>query len=92
MVGNDKLRDSVARELLSVIALPGTPDIIAIDCELKKKYRSPIRPWPYASAEDACQCFEKVAAEGQKKYAGIEVTVVKESILRLEKVDRKAIL
>ena len=87
MVGNDKLRDSVARELLSVIALPGTPDIIAIDCELKKKYRSPIRPWPYANAEDALACFRKVAAEGQKKYASIEVSVVRENILRLENVD-----
>ena len=85
MSGNEKLRDSVARELLSVIALPGTPDIIALDCELKKKYRSPTRPWPYTSTEDALACFKKVAAEGQKKYAGIEVTVVRENILRLER-------
>ena len=88
MAGNDKLRDSVARELLSVIALPGTPVIIALDCELKKKYRSPTRPWPYASAEDALTCFKKVATEGQKKYAGIEVSVVRENILRLEKTTR----
>lgn len=88
MSGNEKLRESVARELLSVIALPGTPDIIALDCELKRKYHSPTRPWPYASAEDALACFQKVAAEGKKKYAGIEVSVVKDVILRLEKKNR----
>ena len=46
MAENEKLRESVAKELLNVIALSGTPDIIALDCELKKKYRPrpPVAP------------------------------------------------
>ena len=84
-MSESKLRESVARDLLTVISLKGTPDVILLDCELKTKYASPHRPWPYSSPEDALACFQKVAAEGQKKYAGIEVSIEKDVILRLEK-------
>ena len=85
-MSENKLRESVAREMLTVMTLPGVPPVVLMDCDLKAKYASPQRPWPYTSAEDALACFRKVAAEGKKKYAGIKLSVVKESILRLEKV------
>ena len=83
---SEKLRETVARELLTILAMKGTPDIIALDCALKKRY-SPARPWPFEDAEDAAACFKKVAAEGQKKYAGITVSV-NGNILKLTKVER----
>lgn len=83
---SDKLRNTVARELLEIIMMKGTPDIIALDCELKKRY-SPVRPWPFEDAEEAAACFRKVAAEGQKKYAGVTVSVDR-NILKLTKAER----
>lgn len=82
---SEKTREAVARDLLTVLSMRGTPDIIALDCTLKKRYsHEPLRPWPFEDAEDAAACFKKVAAEGQKKYAGITVSVDK-NILRLTK-------
>ena len=85
-MSENKQRESVAREMLTVMTLPGVPPVVLMDCELKAKYASPQRPWPYASPEDALACFQNVAAEGKKKYAGIEVSIEKDVILRLEKV------
>ena len=84
-MSEDKLKDAVAREMLTVMTLPGVPPAVLLDCELKKKYDSPARPWPYRDAAEALSVFQKIAAEGQKKYAGIRVSVEKETILRLEK-------
>lgn len=82
---SERTREAVARELLTILAMKGTPDIIALDCELKKRYSpEPLRPWPFEDAEDAAACFKKVAAEGRKKYEGITVTTDK-NILRLTK-------
>ena len=83
---SEKTRERIARELLTVIKMKGTPDIIVLDCALKAKYASPQRPWPYASPEDALACFKKVAAEGQKKYAGVKISIEKDALLRLERI------
>ena len=84
-MADNKLRESVAREMLTVMTLPGVPPVVLMDCDLKAKYASPRRPWPYSSPEDALACFQKVAAEEKKKYAGIAVSIEKDVILRLEK-------
>ena len=85
MSESKRLRESVAREMLTVMTLPGVPPVVLTDCALRTKYASPRRPWPYSSPEDALACFQKVAAEGQKKYAGIKMSIEKDVILRLER-------
>ncbi len=67
MSRNEKLRESVAREMLTVMTPPSVPPVVLMDCEIKAKYASPQRPWPYESPEDALECFQRVAAEGKKK-------------------------
>ncbi|MBQ9955616.1 MAG: hypothetical protein IJO87_09380 [Eggerthellaceae bacterium] len=84
-MSEDKLKDAVAREMLTVMTLPGVPPTVLLDCDLKRKYHSEKRPWPYRDAVEALTCFQKIAAEGQKKYAGIAISIEKDVILRLEK-------
>lgn len=82
---SDKMRYTVARDLLDVLAMRGTPDIIALDCALKRKY-SAARPWPFEDADDAASFFSEVIAGSQKKYVGISVRADK-NILYLTKKD-----
>lgn len=81
-----KLKESVARELLTILAMKGTPDIIALDCHLKKRYASPARPWPFEDAEDAAITFRDVAKSAQK-YNGIAISTDDKNVLRLTKVE-----
>lgn len=81
---SEKIRESIARELFTVLLMRGTPDIIALDCQLKKKYSSPARPWPFENVEEAAKCFRKVA-DSARKYDGIAVSTDK-NILRLSKI------
>ena len=85
MAENGKPKDAIAREMLTVMTLPGVPPAVLPDCELKKKYGSPARPWPYRDAAEALSVFQKIAAEGRKKHAGIRASIEKDGILRLEK-------
>lgn len=82
---SDKMRSAVARDLLDVLAMKGTPDIIALDCALKRKYAT-ARPWPFEDAEDAAGFFSEIVAGNQKKYAGISVRTDR-GILYLTKKD-----
>lgn len=43
-MADNKLRESVAREMLTVMTLPGVPPVVLMDCDLKAKYASPRRP------------------------------------------------
>ena len=71
---SEKLRESVVSELLSILVMGGTPDIISFDCTLRAKY-SKTRPWPFESAEDAAACFRDAIARNQKAYGEVTVTV-----------------
>ncbi len=68
------------------MTLPGVLPVVLMDCDLKAKYASPRRPWPYSSPEDALACFWRMAAEG-KKHVRISVSIEKAVIFRLEKSD-----
>lgn len=80
------LKHDIAVEYLDVISMRGTPDIIAIDCGMKKRCATPERPWPFENAYDAALCFHEVLDSNRKKYAGIVVNVdVERNLLALRK-------
>lgn len=39
-MSEDRLKDAVAREMLTVMTLPGVPPTVLLDCDLKRKYHS----------------------------------------------------
>ena len=71
---SEKLRESITNELLSILVMEETPDIISIDYALRAKY-SKTRPWPFKSAEDAAACFRNAIARNQKTYGEVTVAV-----------------
>ena len=71
---SEKLRESITNELLSILVMEETPNIISIDCALRAKY-SKTRPWPFKSAEDAATCFRDAIARNQKAYGEVTVAV-----------------
>ena len=84
----EKLRERIAKELLDVISLKGTPDVIAIDCELKSHCASPERPWPFENAYDAALCFQSILDDSRRKYAGVSVIADTERNLLALRKDR----
>jgi len=70
---SDSLKHDIAVEYLDVIAMKGTPDIIAIDCALKRRCATPERPWPFEGSYNAALCFQEALDANRKKYAGISV-------------------
>lgn len=83
---SDSLKRNIAVEYLDVISMRGTPDILAIDCGLKRRCASPERPWPFESARDAALCFQKTLDANRKKYASITViTDAERDLLALRK-------
>ena len=71
------------REILDILLLNDSPNIIATDCELKARYACDARPWPFSSADDAASCFSQAIAANVRKYASVKVSVDK-AILYLE--------
>ena len=83
---SDSLKQELVSELLDVISMRGTPDIIAIDCEMKARCATPERPWPFESACDAALCFYEVLDANRRKYADIVINVdVERNLLALRK-------
>lgn len=70
---SDSLKHNIVMEYLDVISMRGTPDVLAIDCSLKRRCASPERPWPFESAHDAALCFHEVLDANRRKYAGVTV-------------------
>lgn len=83
---SENLKHDIAVEYLDVISMRGTPDVLAIDCSLKRRCASPERPWPFESARDAALCFHEVLDANRRKYAGIVVNVdIERNLLALRK-------
>lgn len=64
---------NIAVEYLDVISMRGTPDVLAIDCSLKRRCASPERPWPFENARDAALCFQEALDVNRRKYTGVTV-------------------
>lgn len=85
----EKLRKDIASELIEIVSRKNTPDIIAIDCELKNRCASPERPWPFESAYDAALYFQSILDDDRRKYAGVSVIAdIERNLLALRK-DRR---
>ena len=83
-----KLREKIVKELLDIISMKGTPDIIAIDCEMKSRCASLERPWPFESPYDAALCFQSILDDSRRKYAGVSVIADTERNLLALRKDR----
>lgn len=70
---SNALKHDIAVEYLDIISMRSTPDVLAIDCGLKRRCASPERPWPFDSARDAALCFQKALDANRRKYAGVTV-------------------
>lgn len=83
---SDSLKHNIVMEYLDVISMRGTPDVLAIDCSLKRRCASPARPWPFENARDAALCFQEALDANRKKYAGVVVNVnLQRNLLALRK-------
>lgn len=83
---SDKLKRDIVTELLDIVSMKSTPDILAIDCSLKYRCATPEDPWPFERAYDAGLCLKEVQDANRRKYAGIVVNVDTErNLLALRK-------